>query len=145
MPARLQLWLRITLAIGFCIDFFVGLLALFGQPLIQPLLDMPVRDPAMTAILGGELIVASGIYVLAFRDPRRWRPLLWLCALDQTLGVLIPAVTMVYGLAPATFKTIAPMPFQLALVAFYIYGATAALPGRVSGVQAESAREGVLP
>ncbi len=114
---------RIALAIGFCIDFFVGLLALVAQPLIQPLLDVPVLDPAMTTLLGGELLVASAIYALAFRDPVRWQPLLWLCAFDQFLGVVLPAIEIARGHAPGTFKTIAPMPFQLALVAMFVAGA----------------------
>jgi hypothetical protein len=89
------------------------------------------------------LLVAAGIYVLAFLDPVRWRPLFWLCALDQTLGVVLPAIEIAHGHAPATFKTIAPMPFQLALVAMYVVGATAVRGGRVFGVQTESAPKGM--
>ncbi|GAC1577059.1 MAG: hypothetical protein NVS3B7_10250 [Candidatus Elarobacter sp.] len=73
--------------------------------------------------MGGELLVAAGVYALALRDTVRFRPLLWLCAADQTFGVTIPAVAIALGYAPATFKTIAPMPFQLVLVAIYIAGA----------------------
>jgi hypothetical protein len=120
--------LRIALAIGFCIDFFVGLLCVFAQPLLQPLLDIPVRDPAVTTIAGGELIVAAGIYAFVFSDPRRWRPLLWLCALDQTLGVLLPALEIARGHAPATLKTLGPMPLQAILVA--VYAASARRTGR---------------
>ncbi len=115
--------LRIALAVGFCIDFFVGLLCVVAQPLLQPLLDIPVKDPAVTAIAGGELLVAAGIYAFVFRDPQRWRPLLWLCALDQTLGVVLPAIEIARGHAPATLKTLSPMPLQLLLVGIYITGA----------------------
>jgi hypothetical protein len=115
--------LRIALAIGFCIDFFVGLLCVVAQPLLQPLLDIPVRDPAVTTIAGGELLVAAGIYAFVLRDPRRWQPLLWLCALDQTFGVVLPALEIAHGHAPATLKTLGPMPLQLLLVAVYVAGA----------------------
>lgn len=115
--------LRIALSAGFCIDFGVGLLALVAQPLLGPLLDIPVKDPAVTSIAGGELLVAAGIYAFVIADPRRWRPLLWLCALDQTLGVLLPALEIARGHAPATFKTLGPMPFQVALVAIYLVAA----------------------
>jgi hypothetical protein len=112
--------LRIAVAIGFSIDAGVGLLCVFAQPLLQPLLDIPVKDPAVTTIAGGELLVAAGIYVFVLSNPVRWRPLLWLCALDQTQGVLLPAMEIAHGHVPATFKTLAPMPFQLLLVAVYI-------------------------
>jgi hypothetical protein len=95
---------------------------------MQPLLDLPVKDPALTTILGGELLVVAAVYAIVLRDPVRWRPLLWLCALDQFLGVLLPALEIAHGHAPATIKTLAPMPFQLALVAIYIAGAASKQP-----------------
>jgi hypothetical protein len=115
--------LRIALVIGLCIDAGVGLLCLVAQPLLGPLLDIPVKDPAVTTIAGGELIVAAGIYAFVLSDPRRWQPLLWLCALDQLFGALLPAIEIAHGHAPATFKTLAPIPFQLLLVVIYIAGA----------------------
>ena len=115
--------LRIALAIGFCIDAGVGMLCLVAQPLLQPLLDIPVKDPAVTTIAGGELIVAAGIYAFVLFDLQRWRPLLWLCALDQTLGVLLPAIEIARGHAPATLKTLGPMPLQLVLIVVYVLGA----------------------
>jgi hypothetical protein len=115
--------LRVALAIGFCIDFFVGVLALVAQPLLLPLLDIPVKDPAVTTIAGGELIVAACIYAIVLSDVRRWRPLLWLCAFDQTFGVILPALEIARGHAPATLKTIGPMPLQLILIAIYVLAA----------------------
>jgi hypothetical protein len=115
--------LRIALIAGFCIDFGVGLLALVAQPLLQPLLDIPVKDPAVTTIAGGELIVASALYAFVLRDPRRWQPLLWLCVLDQTFGVVLPALEIARGHAPATLKTLGPMPFQAILIAIYLIAA----------------------
>lgn len=115
--------LRIAVAIGFCIDFLVGLLCVVAQPLLQPLLDIPVKDPAVTTIAGGELIVASLIYALVLRDGKRWQPLLWLCVLDQFFGVLLPAIEIARGHAPATFKTLGPMPLQAILIVIYIVGA----------------------
>jgi hypothetical protein len=115
--------LRFALLCGFAIDAGVGLLALFAQPLMQPLLDLPLKDPGVTTILGGELLVVACVYTIVLRDPVRWRPLLWLCAFDQFLGVLLPALEIARGGAPATIKTLGPMPFQLALVAVYIAGA----------------------
>jgi hypothetical protein len=120
--------LRIALALGFCIDFFVGLLCIVAQPLLQPLLDIPVKDPAVTTIAGGELIVASVIYALLLRDMTRWKPLLWLVALDQFFGVILPAIEIARGHAPATFKTLAPMLPQLVLIAIYIGAARASKP-----------------
>jgi hypothetical protein len=122
--------LRVALLCGFAIDAGVGSLALFAQPLMQPLLDLPLKDPALTTILGGELLVVAGVYAIVLRDPVRWRPLLWLCALDQFLGVLLPALEIVRGHAPATMKTLGPMPFQLALVAVFITGAVRGAPRR---------------
>lgn len=115
--------LRIALIAGFCIDFGVGLLALVAQPLLEPLLDIPVKDPAVTTIAGGELIVASAIYALVLRDARRWQPLLWLCVLDQIFGVVLPALEIARGHAPATLKTLGPMPLQAVLIAIYLIAA----------------------
>ena len=122
--------LRVALVCGFAIDAGVGLLALFAQPLMEPLLDLPLKDPALTTILGGELLVVASVYAIVLRDPVRWRPLLWLCALDQFLGVLLPALEIARGHAPASIKTLGPMPFQLALVAVFIAGAVRGAPRR---------------
>jgi hypothetical protein len=123
MSARLRLALRIALIAGFCIDAFVGVLCIVGQPWLGPLLGVPVKDPAITAFLGGELLVASVVYALVFVDTARWGALLWLCALDQTLGVAIPAAQIALGNVPATLQTIGPMPLQLILVALDLIGA----------------------
>jgi hypothetical protein len=125
MTGRLRIAVRIALVAGFAIDGFVGVLCILGQPLLAPLLGVPVKDPAITAFLGGELIVASVVYALVFVDDARWGTLLWLCALDQTLGVLIPAAQILAGHVPATLQTIGPMPLQLVLVALYVAGARA--------------------
>jgi hypothetical protein len=121
--------LRVALACGLGIDAFVGGLALFAQPLIEPWLDIPVKDPALTTIYGGALLVIIGVYALALRDPVRWRPLLWLCALDQTLGVLLPLIEIARGHVVGSPKIYAPMPPQLALVALYVAGAVRRPPG----------------
>ncbi len=118
-----ELALKIALAMGFLIDAGVGVLCVVAQPLLGPLLGVPVKDPAITAFLGGELIVAGVIYALVFARPERWRPLLWLCALDQTLGVAIPAVQIALGNVPANLQTLGPMPLQLVLVGLYVAGA----------------------
>ncbi len=115
--------LRVALIIGFLIDAGIGLLSLFAQPLIAPLLDVPVKDPALTTVFGGTLLVLSCLYMLVLRDGDRWRPLLWLCALDQTFGVLLPAVEIARGNVLATVKTVGPMPFQVVLVVIYVVGA----------------------
>ncbi len=130
-----MLALRIALIAGFCIDAFVGVLCIFGQPWLGPLLGVPVKDPAVTAFLGGELIVASVVYALVFVDVARWRGLLWLCALDQTLGVAIPAAQIAAGNVPATLQTVGPMPLQAALIVLYVVGARMpATPGTSSRV-----------
>jgi len=115
--------LRIALIAGILIDGFAGLISLALQPLLPLLLDVPVVDPVATLLLGGELLVAAGIYLFPLRDPVRFAPLLWLCALDQTLGVALPGFEIARGALPATIKTLGPMPFQLALVALYVAGA----------------------
>jgi hypothetical protein len=119
---------RIGLAIAFAIDAYVGVLALFAPQLIQPLLDIPVKDPTLVQLAGGEYIVAALLYALAFRDPVRFRPLLWLCALDQLFAVVLPALAVAHGAVPGTWKVVAPIPFQALLaVLFIVY---AARPGR---------------
>jgi hypothetical protein len=114
--------LQIALAIGAVIDVGTALLCFFGQAYFQTLLDVPLHDPAIATIAGGEYFVLAFVYVLAARDPARFRPLLWLCALDQTFAIVLPLVTMAQGLVPATWKTIGPMPFQALLVAVYLLG-----------------------
>lgn len=116
--------LRVGLAIGFCIDFYVGMLSLFAPQLIQPLLDIPVRDPVVVQLAGGEYVVAALVYALAFRDPRRLRVLLWLCALDQAFAVVMPALAVAHGEIPNTWKIVAPIPFQAVLALLFAYAAT---------------------
>jgi hypothetical protein len=112
--------LRVTLIVGLCVDAGIGAIALFAQPLLPTLLDVPVKDPALTTILGGELIVAAFFYAFVLRDPQRFAPLLWVCALDQTLGVVLPLIEIGRGHIAASFMTIAPMPLQLVMVAIYV-------------------------
>jgi hypothetical protein len=119
---------RIGLAIGSCIDGFVGLLAIFAPSLMKPLLDVPITDVTTAQIAGGEFIVAALVYALAFRDPQRFRALLWLCALDQLFAVVLPALALLHGVLPATWKIVAPIPFQALLAALFV--AYAARPGR---------------
>jgi hypothetical protein len=115
--------LRVALVIGILIDAGVGLVSIFAQPLYPQLLDVPVKDSAMATILGGELLVAATVYVFPLRDPVRFRPLLWVCALDQTFGVVLPAYLMLTAAMPTSLTTIAPIPFQLVLVAVYVAAA----------------------
>ncbi|MGB8267474.1 MAG: hypothetical protein WCE44_14185 [Candidatus Velthaea sp.] len=114
--------LRVALVAGALIDLGVALLSLFAQNLIEPLLDIPIKDPALTLIAGGEYLVVTLVYLIVLRDPRRFRPLLWLCALDQTVAIALPLIAMAHGAFPATAKTIGPMPLQAVLVVIYLLG-----------------------
>jgi hypothetical protein len=119
---------RIALAIGFLIDFYVGLLALFAPQLLTPLLDLPMRDPLLAQLAGPEFVVAALVYAVAFRDPARYRVLLWLCALDQAFAVVMPTLALAHGAVPASWKIVAPIPLQaLMAIVFAVY---AARPGR---------------
>jgi hypothetical protein len=116
--------LRIGLAIGFGIDLYVGVIALFAPQLIMPLMDIPVHDPAFAQLAGSEFVVAALVYAVVFRDPRRFRILLWLCALDQFFAVVMPANAIVHGTIPSTWKTVAPIPFQALLAVLFAFAAT---------------------
>jgi hypothetical protein len=120
--------LRLGLAVGFAIDLYVGALSLFAPQLITRLLDIPLHDPTIARIAGGEYVVAALVYALAFRAPNRYRVLLWLCALDQAFAVVMPALAVAHGDIPTTWKTVAPIPFQ-ALLAFVF--AAYAVRGRI--------------
>ncbi|HTJ27059.1 MAG TPA: hypothetical protein VMA36_12950 [Candidatus Limnocylindria bacterium] len=118
-----MLALRVALAIGLAIDLYVAVLSLFAPQLIQPLLDIPVHDPTLAQVAGGEYVVAALCYALALRDPRRYPVLLWICALDQAFAVVLPALAVVRGQLPATWKILAPIPFQALLVLVLVAGA----------------------
>jgi hypothetical protein len=117
------LLLRVALAIGLAIDLYVAILSLFAPQLIQPLLDIPVHDATLAQVAGGEYAVVALCYAIALRDPRRYRVLLWICALDQTFAVVLPALAIVRGQLPATWKIIAPIPFQALLALVFVGGA----------------------
>ena len=44
-------------------------------------------------------------------------------ALDQVLAALLPGIEIARGHIPATFKTLAPMPINAALVIVYVLAA----------------------
>jgi len=117
----LILALRVALAIGFCVDLFVAIIALFFQSAMGPLFDVPLKDPAATTIVGGEFVVVSLVYLAIFRAPLRYRALLWLVVLDQVFAVVLPAYEIARGNVAATWKTIGPMPFNALLAAVYLY------------------------
>jgi hypothetical protein len=112
-----------ALAIGVAIDGSVAALGLFAPQLLTPLLDIPVRDPVAITIGSGEFAVAALVYALCIRDLDRFAPFLWLCALDQLFAVVLPALAIVHGDIPGTWKTIAPIPFQAALMVLFATGA----------------------
>ena len=122
-PSRFVLVLRVAIALGFCIDAYVATLLLFAPGLVEPLLDIPVRDPLMAQFAGGEFVVAAIVYALAFRAPARYRALLWVCAADQAFAAVLPALAVAHGAIPASVKTVAPIPFSVLLVALYAVGA----------------------
>lgn len=123
MTPRFRAILRAGIALGAVIDATVCVLALFFQPLLGPLFDIPVRDPALATIVGGEYVVVTLIYVLLLRDLERYRGLLYLIAIDQALAALLPAVEIARGHVAATFKTIGPIPISAALAGSYLYAA----------------------
>ncbi len=114
---------RVALILGFAIDAFVAILALFFQNLLGPLLDVPTKDPALTTVAGGEFLVAAMVYLTALRFPTTARPLLWICALDQALAAVLPAIEIARGHVVATWKTIGPIPGNVLLAAIFVYGA----------------------
>ncbi len=115
----LRIALRIALAIGLCIDLYVAALSLFAPQLIEPLLDIPVHDPTLAQIAGGEYVVAALVYAFALRDPLGSRALLAICAVDQFFAVVLPALAVAHGTIPASWKIIAPIPFQACLCVFF--------------------------
>jgi hypothetical protein len=117
--------LRIALAVGVLVDGGVGVLCLFFQPLVGPIVGVPLHDPPIARFLGGELVVVACLYALLLRDPLRWRRFLWLCALDQTFAAALPLVEIASKTIPATWQTIGPIPLSAALVAIYVRGARA--------------------
>lgn len=101
----------------------VAVIALFFQAQLGPLFDIPLKDPALTTIAGGEYIVVALIYVLVFREPERYRSLLWLCMLDQAFAALLPAIEIGRGNVVATIKTLGPIPLNALLAVVYFWGA----------------------
>ncbi len=119
---------RAALAIGFCIDVVIGAIAIAAPQLMRPLFDVPVSDVMTARIAGGEFIVAAVVYALAFSEPVRYRALLWACALDQLFAVVLPAAGVLNGVLPATWKIIAPIPFQAVLCIVFLLGAVRRSP-----------------
>ena len=115
---------RIALAIGFLIDASVGLVALFAPQEFQPLFDVPVHDTLVAGIAGGEFLVVAALYAVTAGNPRRYRALLWLLALDQLFAVVLPAMAIANGVLPPTFKIVAPIPVSALLVVIFVVGAT---------------------
>jgi hypothetical protein len=117
-------FLLVCLAIGALIDGPVALLSLFAPALLTPLFDIPVTDPTAILIGGGEFAVVTLVYVCLLADLRRFRPLLWLVALDQAFAVVLPAIALARGVLPHTWKTVGPLPVSAALCIAFVWGAT---------------------
>jgi hypothetical protein len=112
------------LVIGMLIDGPVALLSLFAPSLLTPLFDIPVKDPAAIMFGGGEFAVVTLVYICLLADPRRFRPLLWLVALDQAFAVVLPLIALASGVLPHTWKTVGPLPVSAALCIAFVWGAT---------------------
>jgi hypothetical protein len=116
---------RVALAIGGVVDLGVAILALFFQPLLGPLLDVPTKDPALTTIAGGEFLIVALIYALLLRDLDRFKPFLWLVCLDQLFAAGLVIYTIAIGEVAGTPKTIGPIPLNLLLAAIFAIAARA--------------------
>lgn len=136
MPDRI---VRVAIGLGAVIDATVAVLALFFQSLLGPLFDIPVKDPALTTIAGGEYVVVTLLYVALLRDLERFRGLLWLIAVDQALAAVIPAYTIARGQVVATWKTLGPIPFSVVLAIVYAVAAARG-PDRASIRRPRAAR-----
>jgi hypothetical protein len=136
------MFLRVAVAIGLCVDTVVAVLALFFQPLLGPLFDIPVKDPALTTIAGGEYVVVALVYALVLRDPGRFHPLLWLCAIDQAFAAFLPAVEIGRGNVVASWKTIGPIPLNALLAVCYAVLAARAPDTRSARPPAECTASG---
>jgi hypothetical protein len=117
--------LRPALVLGAAIDAFVGIVTMFFPAATAPLFDIPDHDPTIAFLGGGELIVATFLYLAILRNVTRFRPLLWIVALDQLFAALLPAVEILRGQLPATIKIVGPMPLSLALAVIYAVAARA--------------------
>ena len=115
--------LRVAVGLGFFVDLGVAVLCFFFQQQLGTLLDIPLKDPALTTIAGGEYVVVALVYLLVFRNMRRYGAFLWLLALDQAFAAALPALEIVRGNVVGTLKTIGPIPLNLALCALYAWGA----------------------
>ena len=114
---------RAALALGALIDATVAILALFFQPLLGPLLDVPTKDPALTTIAGGEFLVVALLYVFLLQDPQRYRQLFWVVALDQLFAAGLAALEIARGEIVSTWKTVGPIPLSLALCVVFVIAA----------------------
>jgi hypothetical protein len=121
---------RVGLIIGGIVDAGVAIMSFFFQGLLGPLLDFPVKDPALTTIAGGEFLIVACLYALLLRDLERFRPLLWLVALDQLFAGALVAYTIAIGEVAATPKTIGPIPLNVALAAIFVIAARGPKPAR---------------
>lgn len=117
--------LRVALAIGAIADGGIAVFALFFQASLGPLFDIPTKDPAVTTLLGGEFLVVALVYLLILRNFERYRPLLWLVALDQVLAIVLPAQEIARGNMLGTWKTIGPFALNALLAATFVWGAIA--------------------
>jgi hypothetical protein len=115
--------LRLALALGGLTDLFVATLMLFFQSATGPILDIPTKDPASATFVGCELVVVALVYLALIRDPVRFRPLLYIVALDQVVAAAWPVYEVWHGDIAGTWRTLGPIPFNLALVAIYLVAA----------------------
>jgi hypothetical protein len=71
--------LSLVSAISGAYDVLLGLVMLFGRPLLVHAFGLPAPAPPIHADLNGLFLIAIGIgYVLPWRRPDAWRAYLWL-------------------------------------------------------------------
>lgn len=114
--------LRIALIVGAVGDIGIAIFCWFFQALLGPVLDVPTKDPALTTIAGGEYLIVGILYILAYRNLKQYRPLLWLFAIDQLFAIVLPLLEMSRGNAIISWKTLGPMPLNAILLGIYVWG-----------------------
>ncbi len=119
--------LAVVAAVSGIYDVALGLALLFGRGLLQTLFSVPAPTPPIHADLNGLFLLAIGIgYVLAWRQPDRYRGYLWVMGpFLKGVGSLAFVVDHVLRGSPAAFLAFALTDGTLAVVTLWALAKTA--------------------
>ena len=113
--------IRAVAALSLVYDGLIGVMMLFGRPMLVQFFHVPPPQPPIHADLNGVFLLAVAVgYLIPLRDPERGRGYMWVMGpLLKGAGALTFVLDYVFRSSPASFLMFAASDGAMALLTLW--------------------------